>query len=39
MQEIISRRWERSNKLNNAFKEEKPRVVFRSVLQGRLVFF
>ena len=39
MQEIIIRRWERSNKLNKAFKEEKPSLVFQIILQGGLEFF
>ena len=35
-QEIIIRRWERSNKLKKAFKEEKPSLVFQVILQGGL---
>jgi len=38
-QEIIIRRWERSNKLKKAFKEEKPSLVFQVILQGGLECF
>ena len=39
MQETIIRRWERLNKLNKTFKEEKPSVVFQVILQGGPAFF